>query len=423
MAEKGCEQIIPLQQSLRLRKIFFKVLLCILIIVLSLIIFIAGVLIFSVLYSEPMPMYPERVNGIKISSPIPVVPGEGMPKDFSPMRSTNNVDLISIGTSIFMGFRTAPSHFASPNAKLYVMRSDDKGKSWEKELCISMKRDLREPRFLYFKDRLFLYFYTGGTDPLRFEPGYIHYCERLEDGHWTEPQAIFQPGYVVWRVRTLGEQAYMSVYYGLDIYGKGNRGDARLLISSDGIHWEPISKEPQIDCVGAEEAEFVFDDKGGIVALVRLEVGGGALVCRAPADKINCWECKFTPYKVDSSLMFTHKGRFFVVGRRNIAGRSARGKGILPESVWNAWSMVFYSLTRKRTCLYEINPNTLELYPLVDLPSKGDTAFAGIVPLSEDTYYLVNYSSPLEGFNLPWIGGQLIESRLYGFILDFSEVK
>jgi len=121
--------------------------------------------------------------------------------------------------------------------------------------------------------------------------------------------------------------------------------------------------------------------------------------------------------------MFTHKGRFFVVGRRNIAGRSARGKGILPESVWNAWSMVFYSLTRKRTCLYEINPNTLELYPLVDLPSKGDTAFAGIVPLSEDTYYLVNYSSPLEGFNLPWIGGQLIESRLYGFILDFSEVK
>lgn len=417
-------ELIPLPKQLfRFKKIVFRILLFISVIIFGLVIFIAGVLIFCSLYSEPMQMYPERVSGIKISSPTLVVPGDGMPENFSPMRSTNNVDLVRVETSIFMSFRNAPSHFASPNTKLYVMRSDDNGNSWKEELCISIGRDLREPRFLYFKNRLFLYFYTGGTDPLRFEPGYIHYCERLEDSHWTEPQKIYQPGYVVWRIRTLGEHAYMSVYYGLDIYGKGDRGDARFLISSDGILWKPISEEPQIDRVGAEEAEFVFDDKGGLVALVRLEVGGGALVCRAPADKIHCWECKFTPYKVDSSLMFTHKGRFFVIGRRNVAGRSARGGGIFPENIWNAWNMVFYSLTRKRTCLYEINPNTLELYPLVDLPSKGDTAFAGIVPLSEDTYYLVNYSSPLEGFDWPWIWGQLIRSQLYGFILDFSNVR
>ncbi|MGC9054756.1 MAG: hypothetical protein ACP5KS_12845 [Candidatus Hydrogenedens sp.] len=423
MNENVSEQITHPPKKSVFKKIIFSIFLVISAIVISLIIFVVGVLIFSVLYSEPMQMYPERIKGIQISSPIPVVPGKGMPEDFSPMRSTNNVDLIRIGASIFMSLRTAPSHFASTNTKLYVMRSDDEGKSWKKELCIRMGHDLREPRFLHFKNRLFLYFYTGGTDPLRFEPGYIHYSERLEDNYWTEPQQIFQPGYVVWRVRTLGEYAYMSVYYGLDIYGKGDRGDVRLLISSDGVLWQPISNEPQIDRVGAEEAEFVFDDKGGIVSLVRLEVGGGALVCRAPADKIDCWECKFTPYKVDSSLMFTHKGRFFIVGRRNIAGRSARTVGFLPESVQNAWSMVFYSITRKRTCIYEINPNTLELYPLIDLPSKGDTAFAGIVPLSEEKYYLVNYSSPLEGFDLPWIGGQLLESRLYGFILDFSDVK
>ncbi len=423
MAETLPEKINPERTSSKIKKFFCKLFLLFLFATFVLIFLVTGLIIFSSLYNEPMQMYPERVRGIKISPPIPVVPGEGMPKDFSPMRSTNNVDLVRIGTSIFMSFRTAPSHFASPKTRLYVMRSEDEGKTWQNELCIYIGRDLREPRFLYFKNRLFLYFYTGGSDPLKFEPGEIHFCERNDNGEWTQPQPMYKPGYVVWRVRTWEDKAYMSIYYGLDIYGKGDRGEARLLVSTDGIHWEQISKKPQIECVGAEEAEFVFDEKGGIVALVRMEVGGGALVCRAPVENIDCWTCKFTPYKVDSSLMFVHAGRYYVIGRRNIAGRSARGWKFLPESIRNAWSMVFYSLTRKRTCLYEINPNSLELYPLLDFPSKGDTAFAGIVPLSGNKYYLVNYSSPLEGPDLPWIGGQLIGSQLYSFVLDFSDVN
>ena len=417
------KQIALLVQYNKTRKIILRIFLFILILFLSLITLIIGILIFFALYSEPMRMYPERVNGIKISSPIPVVPGDGMPKNFSPMRSINNVDLIRLGKTIFMSFRTAPSHFASPNARIYVMRSEDEGKTWQEELCLHICRDLREPRFLNFKDKLFLYFYTGGIDPLRFEPEYIHFCMRGENGTWSEPKPIYKPGYVVWRVREHNKKAYMSVYYGRDIYGKGSLGEIRLLCSTDGINWEPISEKPQIDKVGAEEAEFIFDGNGGIIALVRLEVGGGALVCKAPPEHMDCWECKFTPYKVDSSLMFTHNGRYFVIGRRNIAGKSARNLQFLPESIRNAWGMAFYSLTRKRTALYEIDPYTLELYPLVDFPSKGDTAFAGIVPLSEKTYYVVNYSSPLEGFDLPWLLGQIIESRLYGFILDFSDVK
>ncbi len=382
-----------------------------------------GVSVYCAFYNEPMQMYPERVNGLVISSPIPVVPGRGIPENIPLMRSINNVDLIKVGDSIFMGFRTAPTHFASPNAKLYVVRSDDEGKTWEEELYIEIGRDLREPRFLYFQNKLFLYFYTGGTHPLKFEPERIHFCLRQEKGQWTKPQPIYEEGYVVWRLRTFGDKAYMSVYYGKDIYGKGNRGDVRLLVSTDGIHWNPISPNPQIDLVGAEEAEFVFDENGGIVAIVRLEVGGGGLICKSPPKRIDCWECKFTPYKVDSSLMFTHNGRYFVIGRRNIAGRSARGSDLFPEGIRNAWSMLFYSLTRKRTCIYEINPENLELYPLIDLPSKGDTAFAGIVPISEDKYFLVNYSSSLNGPDLPWIWGQLLGSQLYGFILDFSNMK
>ncbi len=385
--------------------------------------FIIGLLCFGTFYSEPMKMYPERAKNIIISLPQPIIPGPGMPKGFSPLRSTNNVDLIRVDNAIFMGFRTAPSHFASDQVQLYVMRSDDEGQTWKEDLCLHIGRDLREPRFFNFKNRLFLYFFTGGVSPLNFEPNYIHVCERQDDGIWTEPKPIYKPGYVVWRAREHNGMAYMSVYYGTDIYRMGNRGEVRLLKSVDGIHWENISEYPQVDHIGAEEAEFVFDANGNIVALVRLEVTGGALICRAPANNISQWKCKFTQYKVDSSLMFRHSGRYFVVGRRNVAGCSARGKGILPERLHNMWNMFFYSITRKRTCLYEIDPEALELYPLVDLPSRGDTAFAGIVSLSQNRYYLVNYSSPLDKLDLPWIVGQLLGSRLYAFVLDFSGIQ
>lgn len=408
-------------QCLKIGKILIKIFLSSIVITIGLLIVLITL---SSFYYEPMQMYPELIKGIKISPPVPVIPSDGIPPDITLMRSNNNVDLIRVGRTIYMSFRTAPTHFASSKAILYVLRSNDEGKTWEKELSITMGRDLREPRFLYFNNRLFLYFYTGGAHPLKFEPDRIHFCEKIDDKKWTEPQPIFEPGYVVWRIRTHHNTAYMSVYYGLDIYGKGERGEVRLLKSTDGVSWTPISKEPQVNRVGAEEAEFVFDDDGGIVALVRLEVGGGALVCRAQADNIACWSCKFTPYKVDSSLMFKNRNRLFVVGRRNVAGRSARDCwNFLPEDLCNTWSMAFYSLTRKRTCLYEINPNTLELYPLIDLPSKGDTAFAGIVEISEDRYYLVNYSSPLEGPDLPWILGQILRSRIYSFTLDLSEVN
>ena len=386
--------------------------------------FLAGIILIlllaAALYEEPMTKYRERASRVFISDFRQLVPGPGMPDGFTPLRSTNNVDLIRVGDSLFMGFRTAPSHFASPNTRLHIMRSDDLGNTWTEECRINMKRDLREPRFFYFNQQLFFYFFTGGVNPLRFEPGRIHVCRRLDDGSWTDPEPIFEPGYVVWRLRERDGKAYMSVYYGAEIYGKGSRGEVRLLRSDDGLKWEPISEKPQVDRVGAEEGEFLFDPDGGMYAVVRLEVGGGCLICRAEADRIDQWKCKFSPYKVDSPLMFSCKGRYFVVGRRNVAGRSARALD-WPEGLRNAWSMAFYSLTRKRTCVYALNCQNMQLEPLFDLPSKGDTAFAGIAPLdSEGRFLLVNYSSPVDGPDWPWFAGQILGSVLYSCVLDCS---
>lgn len=61
------------------------------------------------------------------------------------------------------------------------------------------------------------------------------------------------------------------------------------------------------------------------------------------------------------------------------------------------------------------------LVPLLDLPSKGDTAFPAKVPIDGHSYCVVNYSCPLEGADWPWLGGQLDRTNLYETVLSFPE--
>ena len=85
----------------------------------------------------------------------------------------------------------------------------------------------------------------------------------------------------------------------------------------------------------------------------------------------------------------------------------------MPDSVRRGWSLARYSLTRKRTAVYRLDREARDLVPLVDLPSCGDTAFAGAVELAPGRFEIVNYSSPIDGVDWPWLGGQLTGSRLY----------
>jgi hypothetical protein len=292
--------------------------------------------------------------------------------------------------------------------------------AWKREAELALGSDVREPRLLAFNGVLFLYFYEAGVNPLRFEPKRLLSCERRADGTWTAPGDFYKPGYVPWRVRQHQGNAYMSVYYGRGLYEAGETpSDIRLLTSKDGRNWNPISEAPQLNRVGAEEPEFDFDEQGNLVALVRLEVGGGSLLCTAPRDDLAHWTTHTSAYKYDSSFMFRHGGQSYVIARRNVAGPSDRGWN-LPPSINNTVNLVLYSLTRKRTSLYRVDLDAHALTPLFDLPSKGDTAFAAVAPLDDGTYYVVNYSNQLDGPDWPWCLGQLRPTLLYACTLNFK---
>ncbi len=349
------------------------------------------------------------------SEPIRLLaPGPRLPATPELGPSNNNLDVTRSGGRFYLALRTAPHHFASDEARIEVYASDDRER-WRHEASFDLeRRDLREPRFLAYAGRLFLYFVELEDDPFGFTPVSIRMSERGRDGVWTESAPIFEPGHIVWRTRVFEGRAYMSVYHGVRLYDDiGAAGAVRLLVSEDGRSWRSLSGDASpIDFPGASEAAFEFDEAGNLVALVRTEAYG-ALVCTAPAERLERWDCSRTPYRHDSPLLFRHGRHFYAVARRSLGGPLDRGHDWLPGRLEPLWYLLRYSASRKRTAVYRIEPETRRAVPLLDLPSRADTAFASHVPLGGDRFWIVNYSSDPSGPDYPWIGGQLLGSQIY----------
>jgi len=387
--------------------------------------FLLGVVLLVALtpIEEPVQFDVEAARGISYTPPACVVPGPGLPPDLEIQASNNVIDLVEFEGAFYLAFRTGPTHYASPKARIIVLRSTDRAR-WELDTTIEKPdADLREPRFLVYQGRLFLYFIEAGNTFYWFEPQGIFAIERVGPGRWTPSRAIFEPGYIIWRAKAHNGVAYMSVYYGKGLYNLFRpAGEVRLLASTDGYDWRPVSEKPQVTGEGAEEADFAFDAEGNLVAVVRLEMQGG-MVCRAPKDDLGAWECRYTPHKYDSPFLLRRGGAFYVVARRNVSGAYDRGWNRLPGALRRGSQLIRYAFTRKRTSLFRLDVDGMELVPILDFPSKGDTAYAALAPIGENAYYMVYYSTDIAGRDWPWSLGQVIGCNIYETVIAFPPVN
>lgn len=58
---------------------------------------------------------------------------------------------------------------------------------------------------------------------------------------------------------------------------------------------------------------------------------------------------------------------------------------------------------------------------MLDLPSRGDTCFPSVVEAgAPDTFWLYDYSSPLDGPDLSWVDGQQGETSIFRHTLVFA---
>ena len=362
--------------------------------------------------------------GVSYSPLVQVVPGPGLPAQVHCRGSNNNLDLVRFQGRLFLAFRTAPTHFASSKTRLYIVSTEDQ-KKWDYETEVFMGFDMREPRFLVLGDKLMFYYFEAGKNPLGFTPQHIYALERKGPGDWTKPVPVFQPKCVLWRAKPHEGKGYATVYCGEGEYsGKNATLQIYFLKTEDGYNFQPVNPDRPVVATGGSETAFEWDAKGNLYTTIRNEAGDGktwgSKVCKGESADITNWRCEITPFKYDSPLMFRRGDDLYLIARRNIDGEYDKGDRWLPNSIEGLYYLARYWWTKKRTALYHLDQEKLRWDPVLDFPSRGDTAFPGLVPLDENRYLFYNYSSPPEGKDRVWMSGQLTGTQIYSSIISFD---
>jgi hypothetical protein len=362
------------------------------------------------------------------SEPIQVVPGDGLPEEAVSLESNNNLDVVIHDDRFFLAYRTGPSHFASPDVIMTIVSSTDQ-ESWDFEASFTMETDLREPRFLSYDGRLFLYFALLGADLADFEPQGMVVTEYNGPGDWSEAEPILEEGMIPWRTKVIDGVPYMIAYIGGEnIYDfTGDPIEVYWLTTSDGRNWVPVVEDqPIVTSGGVSETAFVLLDDGTLIAVGRNEAGDengfGSNICRAEADNLGEWNCLNDPNKYDSPLMFIQDGVVYLIGRRNVTedGHFDLHREGLTQAEAAIQYLLAYSNQRKRCALWRVDPESLEVSFIDDLPSRGDTCFPGIVRTGDNELWVYNYTSALDGPDVRWIQGQNGHTLIYRLLLDFS---
>lgn len=354
-----------------------------------------------------------------------VVPFASPPAGVVTQDANNNLDVVAHDGKVFLAFRTAPTHFASDQTEMYVVSSTDE-KTWQFEAKFALGTDVREPRLLSWDGQLFLYLAVLGKNPLKFEPQGVKVAKYEGPGQWSEPVDTYEDEFILWRSKVVNGTPYAVGYVGGDnIYNMtGDPITIHFLTTQNGFDLEPVVPgKPVVQTGGGSETDFVIQDDGSLIAVTRNEAGDetgwGSKICKAAAGDFGNWHCEGDKRKYDSPLVFRHGQRIFLIGRRQLANDGLYDLGMrdLDAKGQTGKYEVEYSFSPKRCSLWEVDPKTLTVSFVLDLPSMGDTCFPGLLDKGDGKFVVYNYTSPLEaiaeGEEWKWIEGQSRPTVIY----------
>lgn len=371
----------------------------------------------------PAPMLPT------VSDPVVVVPSTGLPAEVQAQAANNNLDVTVHDGRVWLAFRTSQTHFASEDTVLYVVSSADEV-TWQYEGEFWFGTDIREPQLVSFNGQLVLYFALLGTDPWDFEPiGTRYSVYGGQPGAWGTVENFAIDAFIPWRVQERDGRLYMTGYTGgADIYDPATKEgglDVHFLASDDGITWDAAVQGQQIVLTGGgSETDVAWLSNGTLIAVVRNEAGDadgfGSKICTAPQTAQGIWTCNTDTKKYDSPNLFVQDDEVYLIARRNLTetGDYDLGRDELSLEEQFGQYQIDYWLQPKRCTLWRVDAEALTVSPIIDLPSRGDTCFAEILPGATGEYVVYNYSSLLEGPDLVWQDAQLEPTFVYRMVLS-----
>jgi len=304
----------------------------------------------------------------------------------------SNTDMLKYKGEYLLVHATSPWHFASDKCKL-VVRSSPDAKNWRVLAEISVPgEDVRDPKLAEIGGKLFLYFLRN-TKKFEAEPTGTAYCTSEDGVNWTEPKDLANEGWLWWRPKTFdGATFYVPAYW-------WEHGRSMLLKSTDGVEWAEVGEIYSGD--KNDETAISFKPDGTMIMTARLEMEPDRWGYHPDAHTlIGVASPPYTEWKLgrgyetrlDGPYLWQIGERTYACGRRHVGAKKTMG---------SAWG-------RKRTSLYLVEDDRLVF--LSDLPSCGDTSYAGVI-VEGDDIFIDYYTSP-PGRDYPWLLGMISKSSI-----------
>ena len=259
-------------------------------------------------------------------------------------------------------FREGSKH-VSPDGSLRVISSED-GQQWTSLALISHPTDdLRDAKLSVMPDGRFM---LNGAGMQAEEPIRYHSMVWFSDDKgktWDTGRRIGDPGFWLWRVQWHDGAAY-SMGYATD--RDTTKRSLRFYKSHDGANFEPLVEQVNVPN-GVGEDRILFQADGSALCLLRCETGSKNGLLGTAKPPFTEWKWKELGLRIGGPNMIQLPDGRIIAATRLYAPKA-------------------------RTSLSWIDPVAGTMTECLELPSGGDTSYAGMV-LHDGLLWVSYYSS------------------------------
>ena len=309
------------------------------------------------------------------ANPLPEVRVSNIRRVFHNGQHNAFTDLIRFKGKFYLTFRSCPDgHMVHPTSSIIILSSAD-ANQWKQVHRFNVaKRDTRDPHFLAFKDKLFIYtgtWYSGETTLKREDYDlnkHLGYAVWSADGTtWHGPIMLEGTlGHYIWRANAFDGKAYLcgrrKKNFAMAPRGEGAMVESAMLESEDGLIWRTRTLFQEVN---GDETAFQFEADGSIIAIGRRGRNNAQLLKSHPP--YTHWERKDLDRYIGGPLLAVWGERYVVGGRNNTGDRGYK------------------------TSMYWLVND--QLHEFAELPSGGDNSYPGFVELSPTRAVMSWYSS------------------------------
>jgi hypothetical protein len=306
---------------------------------------------------------------------LPKVEVHGLRRVFSNGEHNAFTDLVRFRDQFYLTFRTCPDgHMVHPTSAIVILTSPD-AQEWREVHRFHVKdRDTRDPHFLVFQNKLFVYTGTWYSGPTKLAPAEYDLNKHLGYAAWSGDGVTWQSpvllegtfGHYIWRAASFGNKAYLCGRRKTDFAdgpkGEGTAVQSIMLESDDGLIWR---KQAVFQETSGDETAFLFEGDGSLLGIGRRGRANAQLLrARPPYSQM---ERSDLDRYIGGPLIAKWGGRYVVAGRH-----TTKDDGPKTSFCWLVDG---------------------KLSEFAELPSGGDNSYPGLVELSPERALISYYSS------------------------------